>query len=110
MMRAIRGIPKLNFAFVGGEDLIRSPSGLSKGVQYVDFLDKILVVPRDASPMKRKKYLQYPLANDIIVLDKADTEGSVSSTRVRQLLKDQKFKELEKILNPETLNYLIGCA
>lgn len=93
--------PRLKFAFVGGEDFIRSPSRLYKGVECVDFLDKILVVPRDINEEKREKYR---LSEDIVVLDHYDK--SISSTKVRKLIENKDVDELKRILHHRTFEYL----
>ena len=91
---------KPKFAFVGGEDLIRSPSGLYKGIEYVDFVDKVMMVPRDIEDKKREKY---PLATDVEILPHFNR--GLSSTKVRALLQQQHF-ELENLLDSRTLEYL----
>ncbi len=106
LMNMIRHFfPKVNFKFaiIGGEDLVRSPGQLFKGTSVIDFANLIMMVPRGMEEEKRKKY---PLANDVIVLDEADT--NLSSTKVRKCLTEKNFSELEKDLHPNTLNYLKG--
>lgn len=93
---------KLKFAFVGGEDLVRSKNGLYNGCDFVDFIDRIFVVPRDVAIEKR---VNYPLSDDIRILMMRD--ATLSSTTVRRLLKEKKFEELEKVLHLNTLAYLI---
>jgi citrate lyase synthetase len=61
------------------------------------------MVPREMDQEKRNRY---PLADDVIVLPEADI--AMSSTKVRQCLKDKNFKQLEHDLHPNTLKYLIG--
>lgn len=97
--------PDTNFKFVvvGGEDLVRSPGQLYKGTKVVDFIDMIMMVPRNMDEEKRKRY---PLADDVIVLPEADV--AMSSTKVRQCLKDNNFQQLEHDLHPNTLKYLTG--
>lgn len=94
-------VPELKFSFVGGEDLIRSKNGLHKGVNHVDFLDKIFMVPREVEACKKVKY---PLSQDVEILDYIDL--TMSSTKVRQLIEDKNYEELEKALHPKTLAYL----
>jgi len=98
-------IPDLKFALVAGEDLVRSNSGIYKGVKHIDFVDCILFVPRQIDAKKR---LMYTLSSDIKKLSFNDL--TLSSTIVRQLLKEKRFDELEKILHPKTLSYLISGA
>jgi len=97
-----RNIP-FKFVVVGGEDLVRSPGQLYKGTKVVDFVDMIMMVPRGLDEEKRKRY---PLADDVIVLPEADV--TMSSTKVRQCLKDKNFQQLEHDLHPNTLKYLTG--
>lgn len=95
---------RLKFAFVGGEDLIRSPSRLYKGINIVDFVDKIMVIPRDVDDKKKEKY---KLADDIVVLESNKSFKTFSSSKVRTFIADKNYSALEECLHIKTLEYFM---
>jgi len=96
---------RLKFAFVGGEDLIKSPSGLYKGINVVDFVNEIMVVPRDVDDKKKQKY---KLANDVVILKSNKSLKTYSSSKVRKFITDKNYSALEECLHTKTLEFFYG--